>query len=119
MKIYGPNNRKFLGKDTALFFILRLTLQNLAQTRLLRVSSASTFTNIQNKLDTIVFSVESPAHSNQILNAIKRTHGRLETAQKHRTKYINDYGIKQSTLLEACTSSFNPQHHQRSHNNNN
>ena len=43
----------------------------------------------------------------------------LETAQKHRTKNINDYGIKHSTLLQACTSSPNPQNHQRSPSNNN
>ena len=72
LKIYGPNNRQFLGRDNTLFLLLKLTLQNLAQTRLLRVSSTTTFSNIQNKLDTISFSVDSPAHKNQLLHAIKR-----------------------------------------------
>ena len=64
LKIYGPNNRKFLERYTALFLLLRLTLQNLAQTRLLRVSSTTTFSYIQNKLDIISFSVDSPAPKN-------------------------------------------------------
>ena len=29
LKIYGPNNRQFLGKDTALFLLLKLTLETL------------------------------------------------------------------------------------------
>ena len=112
LKIYGPNNRQFLGRDTALFLLLKLTLQNLAQTRLLRVSSTTTFSNIQNKLDTLSFSVDSPAHKNQVLAAIKRTHTMLDTAQKHRIKSMKDYGIKHSTLIEACSSNSNSQNPQ-------
>ena len=43
LKIYGPEDRKFLGKDTTLFLLLKLTLQSLAQIRLLRVTSTSAF----------------------------------------------------------------------------
>ena len=116
MKIYGSKNRQFLGTDNALFLILRLTLQNLAQTRLLRVSAASTFANIENKLDTISFSVDSPADRNQILNSIKRTHDMLDSAQKHRIKTMSDYGVRHSTLLEACTGPTNSHNHQVSPN---
>ena len=93
----------------ALFLLLKLTLQNLAQTRLLRVSSTTAFSNIQNKLDTISFSVDSPAHKNQLLHAIKKTHVMLHTAHKHRLKSIKDYGIKHSTLIEAYTRKRNSQ----------
>ena len=110
LKIYGPNNRKFLGRDNALFLLLKLTLQNLAQTRLLRVSSTTAFSNIQNKLDTIYFSMDSLAHKNQLLHAIKKTHAMLDNAHKHRLKSIKDYGIKHSTLIEACTRKRNEEY---------
>ena len=82
-----------------MFLLLKLTLQNLAQTRLLRVSSTSALANIQNKLDIISFSVDSPAHKNELLDAIKKTHAMLDNAHKNRLKSIKDYGIKHSTLI--------------------
>ena len=108
-----------MGTDTALFLLLKLTLQNLAQTRLLRISSTSTFSNMQNRLDTISFSVNSPAHKNQVLAAIKRTHAMLDTAQKHRIKSMKEYGIKHSTLIEACASNLNSQNPQGTSSNSN
>ena len=42
LRIYGATDCSFLGTDTALFLVLKISLQNLAQTRLLRVKTTST-----------------------------------------------------------------------------
>ena len=102
-----------------MFLLLKLTLQNLAQTRLLSVSSTTTLSNIQNKLDTISFSVDSPAHKNHLLLAIKKTYVMLDTAHKHRFKSMKDYGIKHSILIEACTRKRNSQSFQAPSNDDN
>ena len=86
LKMYGSSNRKFLGTNTALFLILKITLQNLAQTRLLRVKSTSTFLNLEEGINTIHSNVESPSYKNQLMAAIRRTHTMLISAQKERVK---------------------------------
>ena len=119
LKMYGSRNRKFLGTDTALFLILKITLQNLAQTRLLRVKSTSTFLNLEERINTIQSNVESPSHKNQLMAAIKRTHTMLNSAQKERVKSTKDYKVQHSTLLQACSNDGNHQPSQESPENGN
>ena len=58
LKVYSETNRRYLSKEDALFLILRLTLQVLAQIRLVRTIMSSTFVEFEQKLNEI--------HANQI-----------------------------------------------------
>ena len=90
LKMYSASNRNFLGTDTALFFILKITLQNLAQTRLLRIKSTSTFSSLEERISSIQTSVERPSHKHQLMAAIRKTHSLLNLAQKDRIKSTKD-----------------------------
>ena len=109
LKMYSASSRKFLGADTALFFILKITLQNLAQTRLFRVKTTSTLSSLEEKINTIQTNVGSPSLRNQLMTAIRRTHSILSSAQKDRVKSTRDYKIQHSTHLQACSNEGNNQ----------
>ena len=87
LKMYSSSNRKFLGTDTALFLILKLTLQNLAQTRLLRVKSTETFLDLEEKINFIYSNINSgPSQKDQLMMTIKRIHTMLTGAQRERVQ---------------------------------
>ena len=62
LKIYSATDRSFLGTDTALFLLIKISLQNLAQTRLFRIKTTSTLLSLEEKLNLIQIGVENPSH---------------------------------------------------------
>ena len=99
LKIYGATDRSFLGTDTALFLVLKISLQNLAQTRLFRVKTTSTLLSLEEKINSIQTNVGNPSHRDQLMTAIKRTHSMLSSAQRDRVKTNVASKIQHSTLL--------------------
>ena len=73
LEMYSASDRNFLGTDTALFLVLKISLQNLAQTRLFRIKITSTLLSLEEKLNSIQNRVGNPSHRDQLMNAIKRT----------------------------------------------
>ena len=80
LKIYSDTDRTFLGTDTALFLLLKISLQNLAQTRLFRIKATTTLLSLEQKIDLIQVGPENSSHRNQLMNAIKRVQAMLSTA---------------------------------------
>ncbi len=109
LKVYSASDRSFLGTDTALFLVLKISLQNLAQTRLFRIKTTSTLLDLEEKLNLIQTVVGNPSHRDQLMNAIKRTQAMLSNAQKERTKSHAASKILHSTLLQACSNDGNNQ----------
>ena len=102
LKIYSDTDRTFLGTDTALFLLLKISLQNLAQTRLFRIKTTTTLLSLEQKINLIQVGPENSSHRNQLMNAIKRVQAMLSTAQSDRKKTTATSQIQQSTLLQAC-----------------
>ena len=109
LRIYSATDRSFLGTDTALFLVLKISLQNLAQTRLFRIKTTSTLLSLEEKLNSIQTKVGNPSHRDQLMTAIKRTHSMLSNAQKDRAKTNVASKIQHSTLLQACAHEGNNQ----------
>ena len=103
LKIYSDTDRTFLGTDTALYLLLKISLQNLAQTRLFRIKATSTLLSLEEKINLIQVGPENSSHKNQLMNAIKRVQSMLSTAQNDRKKTTVASQIQHSTLLQACT----------------
>ena len=72
LKIYDANNRNFLGTDTALFLILKISLQALAQTRLLRVETTSAVLSLREQINSIQTNLENSSHRDELMTAIKK-----------------------------------------------
>ena len=102
LKIYSDTDRTFLGTDTALYLLLKISLQNLAQTRLFRIKATSTLLSLEEKINLIQVGPENSSHRNQLMNAIKRVQAMLSTAQNDRKKTTVASQIQHSTLLQAC-----------------
>ena len=117
LKIYGATDRSFLGTDTALFLVLKISLQNLAQTRLFRVKTTSTLLNLEEAITSIQTNLENPSHREQLMTAIKRTHSMLSSAQRDRVKTDVARKIQHSTLLQACSYEGNNQPSQGNYDN--
>ena len=86
LKIYSDTDRTLLGTDTALFLLLKISLQNLAQTRLFRIKTTTTLLSLEQKINLIQVGPENSSHRNQLMNAIKRVQAMLSTAQSDRKK---------------------------------
>ena len=102
LKIYSDTDRTLLGTDTALFLLLKISLQNLAQTRLFRIKTTTTLLSLEQKINLIQVGPENSSHRNQLMNAIKRVQAMLNTAQSDRKKTTATSQIQHSTLLQAC-----------------
>ena len=117
MKVYTPNDRKFLGQDTGLFLILRFVLQTLAQTRLSRVSIDTKFTDVQDQFRILhaailnskstslneernVISANRPRNGNNFSIQLDRIMERLNNIEALRQSDLDNL---QSTLITACT----------------
>ena len=80
LRAYPADNRKYLGKFNALFLILRINLQMLAQVRLMRVGTQPKMVLIEKRLEHISNLLNDPAQRETLDNLIKTLYERVETA---------------------------------------
>ena len=103
LNIYSATDRTFLGTDTALYLLIKISLQNLAQTRLFRIKTTSTLLSLEEKINLIQIGPENSSHKDELMNAIRRVQSMLSNAQNDRMKTTLASKIQHSTLLQACT----------------
>ena len=80
MRAYPAGDRKYLGNSNALFFILRLSLQTLAQVRLMRVETHPRLTVIERKLESVLNKLKDPASKETQDNLIKTLYEKVQIA---------------------------------------
>ena len=80
LRAYPAENRKYLGNFNALFFILRINLQMMAQVRLMRVETHPKLILIEKRLESISNLLNDPAQRETLDNLIKTLYERVETA---------------------------------------
>ena len=80
LRAYPAGDRKYLGNFNALFFILRLSLQTMAQVRLMRVETHPRLTLIERRLESILNLLKDPASKETLDNVIKTLYEKVETA---------------------------------------
>ena len=80
LRAYPPENRIYLGKFNALFLILRINLQMLAQARLMRVETHPKLVLIEKRLENISNLLNDPAQRETLDNIIKTLYERINTA---------------------------------------
>ena len=72
LRAYPAGDRKYLGNFNALFFILRITLQMMAQVRLMRVKTHPKLILIERRLESISNLLNDPAPRETLDNIIKK-----------------------------------------------
>ena len=80
LRAYPAENRKYLGNFNALFLILRINLQMMAQVRLMRVETHPKLILIEKRLESISNLLNDPAQRETLDNLIKTLYERIETA---------------------------------------
>ena len=80
LRAYPAGDRKYLGNFNALFFILRITLQMMAQVRLMRVETHPKLILIERRLESISNLLSDPAPRETLDNVIKTLYEKVETA---------------------------------------
>ena len=80
LRAYPAGDRKYLGNFNALFFVLRLSLQTMAQVRLMRVETHPRLTLIERRLESILNLLKDPASKETLDNVIKTLYEKVETA---------------------------------------
>ena len=80
LRAYQAGDRKYLGNFNALFFILRLSLQTLAQVRLMRVETHPRLTLIERRLESVLNLIKDPASKETLDNLIKSLYEKVQTA---------------------------------------
>ena len=86
LKAYQHADRSYLGKENALFFILRTTLQGLAQIRLLRTNITPKFVVFEEKLDNIHATLNNQVHTDRLLALVNQVHTKLDNAEDFRIR---------------------------------
>ena len=71
LRAYPAEDRKYLGNFNALFFILRITLQMMAQVRLMRPETHPKLILIERRLESISNLLSDPAPRETLDNVIK------------------------------------------------
>merc|ERR1711873_83317 len=105
LKIYGNKDRTLLGTETGLFLLLRFSLQNLAQTRIFRIQTTTTLSNLEQRINLLQVQPENTSHRTQLMNEIKRIKAMLTTAKSDRQKLTATSLIQHSPLLQTCANS--------------
>merc|ERR1711895_376031 len=80
LRAYPAEDRTYLGNFNALFIILRLSLQTLAQVRLMRVETHPRLTVIERKLESVLNKLKDPASKETQDNLIKTLYEKVQTA---------------------------------------
>ena len=80
LRAYPAGDRKYCGNFYALFFILRLSLQTMAQVRLMRVETHPRLILIERRLESISNLLNDPALKETLDNVIKTLYEKVETA---------------------------------------
>ena len=99
LQVYREDDRQFLGRDNGINLILRWPLLSLAQIRLLRVTAVTKFISLENKLDSIIQTVNNPTDRDKILASLNRVHEKLESAERSRQSTVTEFQARHSTLI--------------------
>ena len=78
---YPHADGSYLGKENALFLILRTALQGLAQVRLLRTNISPKLVAFEHKLENIHTTLNNQVHRDSLLALVNEIHTKLDDAE--------------------------------------
>ena len=105
LKAYPQADRSYLGKENALFLILRTALQGLAQVRLLRTNISPKLVTLEQKLENIDATLNNQVHRESLLALINEIHTKLYDAEDFRILASNENQARHTSIINACQGS--------------
>ena len=97
LKAYPEDDRSYLGKENALFLILRTGLQVLAQVRLMRTQVSPKLVKLEQKLENIHSSLDNQIHRENLLALTNNIHTKLDNAEDSRILASNKNQARHNT----------------------